>query len=134
MPALVLDTEAVDALAHPKARGATSLRAAAIGRLAQRHSARPVVPLPVLAEVYRGDRTDVEVDRLINTAADVIGITLRTVRLAGRLRTLAGTGSAVDALVVAAAIRLGGAVIATADPDDLRALAAHHPNIKIWSL
>lgn len=134
MPALVLDTEAVNALAHPKARGATSLRAVAIGRLAQRHSARPIIPLPVLAEVYRGDGTDVEVDRLIDTSADVVGIRLRTVRLAGSLRARAGRGSAVDALVVAAAVRLGGAVIATADPDDLRALAAGHPNIKIWPL
>jgi predicted nucleic acid-binding protein len=134
VPALVLDTEAVNALAHPTARGATSLRAAAIGRLAQRHSARPIIPLPVLAEVYRGDRTDVAVDRLIDTAADVVGITVRTVRLAGSLRAHAGRGSAVDALVVAAAIRLGGAVIATADPDDLRALAADHSNVKIWPL
>lgn len=134
MPALVLDTEAVNALAHPKARGATSLRAVAIGRLAQRHSARPIIPLPVLAEVYRGDGTDIEVDRLIDGAADVVGITLRTVRLAGSLRARAGRGSAVDALVVAAAIRLGGAVIATADPDDLRALAADHPNVKVWPL
>lgn len=72
MPALVLDTEAVNALAHPKARGATSFRAVAIGRLAQRHSARPIIPLPVLAEVYRGDGTDVEVDRLIDGARSAV--------------------------------------------------------------
>lgn len=88
----------------------------------------------MLAEVYEGDRTDVEVDRLIDTAADVVGITLRTVRLAGSLRVRAGRGSAVNALVVASAVRLGGAVIATADPDDLRALAADHPNVKVWAL
>lgn len=134
MPALVLDTEAVNALAHPRSRGATSLRAFAIGRLAERHSARPIIPLPVLAEVYRGDRSDVEVDRLIDSAADVVGITLRMVRLAGALRARTGKGSAVDALVVASAVRLGGAVIATADPDDLKALAADHPNVKIWPL
>jgi hypothetical protein len=36
--------------------------------------------------------------------------------------------------VVATAVRLGGGVIATSDPDDLRALAADHPNVRIWSL
>ena len=43
-------------------------------------------------------------------------------------------GSAVDAMVVATAIRLGGALIATADTHDLTALAQNHPNVKIWSL
>jgi len=37
-------------------------------------------------------------------------------------------------MVVATAIRLGGALIATADPLDLTALAQSHPNVKIWSL
>jgi hypothetical protein len=32
------------------------------------------------------------------------------------------------------AVRLGGGVIVTGDPDDLRFLAREHPNIKIYDL
>lgn len=38
---------------------------------------------------------------------------------------------AVDALVVATAIRLGGGLIVTHDPSDLELLAAGHPNVRI---
>ncbi len=88
----------------------------------------------VLAEVYRGDGSDATIDRLVRFAALVVPLSVPVARLAGRLRSRAGTGSAVDAIVVATAIRLGGAVIATADPDDLGALAAAHGNVRIWSL
>jgi formylmethanofuran dehydrogenase subunit C len=36
--------------------------------------------------------------------------------------------------VVATAIRLGGGVIITGDPDDLKALAREHGNIKVHGL
>lgn len=88
----------------------------------------------VLAEVYRGDGTDAAIDRLVRHAALVVPLSVPVARLAGRLRSRAGMGSAVDAIVVATAIRLGGAIIATADPDDLGALAAAHSNVRIWSL
>jgi len=92
------------------------------------------VPLAVLAEVYRGDATDVGVDRLFVSGVRRAGLDLRTARLAGQLRTKAGVGSAVDAIVIAIAIRLGGGVVATSDPDDLAALAADHLNVHVWSL
>ncbi|MDQ1420520.1 MAG: hypothetical protein QOJ52_2482 [Acidimicrobiaceae bacterium] len=38
---------------------------------------------------------------------------------------------AVDALVVATAIRLGGGVILTHDPTGLELLAVDHPNVRI---
>jgi predicted nucleic acid-binding protein len=88
----------------------------------------------VLAEVYRGDASDAGVDRLFVSGVHRVGLDLRTARLAGRLRSRAAVGSAVDAIVVATAIRLEGGVIATSDPDDLKALAADHPNVSIWSL
>jgi hypothetical protein len=37
-------------------------------------------------------------------------------------------------MVVATAVRLGGALVATADPDDLAALATNHSNVRIWAL
>ena len=40
----------------------------------------------------------------------------------------------VDAVVVATAIRLGGGIIATGDPDDLHSLARDHANIKVQAL
>lgn len=111
-----------------------NLRAEAIGRVVARDGGRPVVPMVVLAEVYRGDASDASVDRLARHSAEVVPLTLPLARLAGRLRRRSGKGSAVDAIVVATAVRLGGGVIATADPGDMRALAADHPNVRIWSL
>lgn len=90
--------------------------------------------MPVLAEVYREEPADAAIDRLVKTGVDLVGLSLRTVRLAGRLRSVAGTGSAVDAIVVATAIQLGGGIVATGDHDDLAALAADHPNVKVWDL
>lgn len=115
-------------------RGVRQARAIAITRRAQQEGAFKVVPLPVLAEVYRGDRSDAAIDRLFVTGVRRVGIDLRAVRLAGGLRARAGTGSAVDAIVITTAVRLGGGVVATSDPDDMRALAADYPNVKIWSL
>ena len=109
-------------------------RARAIARFAEREGVRPLIPLVVLAEVYRGDPTDAGIDRLSGRAADVVPLTPSLARLAGQLRTGAGRGSAVDAIVVATAVRIGGAVVATADPEDMQALAAGYPNVRIWSL
>jgi predicted nucleic acid-binding protein len=87
-----------------------------------------------LAEVYRGAATDANVDRLVSGIATTVGTDLRIARPAGQLRARARTGSPIDAIVVATAVRLAGGVIATSDPDDLSALAADHPNVRIWSL
>jgi predicted nucleic acid-binding protein len=43
--------------------------------------------------------------------------------------TYRGTGA--DALVIATAIRLGGGIVATGDPDDLRSLARDQRNVKV---
>jgi hypothetical protein len=42
--------------------------------------------------------------------------------------------SAIDAIVVATAIRLGGALIVTSDPDDPSRLAMDHPDVEIQPL
>ena len=41
---------------------------------------------------------------------------------------------AVDAFVVATAVALGGAVIATGDTDDIRVLSARYPNVSVFGL
>jgi hypothetical protein len=73
-------------------------RAIAITRVAQRNAAELVVPIVVLVEVYQGNRSDAAVDRLASRTAISVGLDLRTARLAGKLRTRAGVGSAVDAV------------------------------------
>ena len=44
-------------------------------------------------------------------------------------RVDAGSEMAVDALVVATAVRLGGGIAVTHDPEDLSAFAARNPNV-----
>jgi hypothetical protein len=55
-------------------------------------------------------------------------------RTAGALLGAARSTSTVDALVVAAAIELGGGVVLTGDPDDLDPLASGHPEVVIAAL
>jgi hypothetical protein len=88
----------------------------------------------MLAEVYRGDSSDAGVDRLFVSGVRRVGLDLRTARTAGDLRARARAGSAVDAIVVGTAVRLGGALIATSDLDNLATLAADSPTVAIWSL
>lgn len=57
----------------------------------------------------------------------------RTARIAGHLLARIDRGSelAVDALVVATTVRLGGGLILTSDPGDLELLAAEHRNVGV---
>lgn len=88
----------------------------------------PLVPSVVLAESLSGrQRSDAEVNRLLKTCNVVEELPERLARRAGSLRTLAGQGSAVDAVVVAMA-EPGGAVLG-GDLEDLRALASHAEDV-----
>lgn len=133
---LVLDSEAVSSLANPREQTVSARRAQALLTEAARRNALLRVPAAVLTEVYRGGRRDAAVDRIIGRANRVIALDHRTSRIAGGLLGRDGLDSchAVDALVVATAIRLGGAVIATGDPEDLASLARDHRNVMIQSL
>lgn len=95
------------------------------------------VPSAVLVEVYRGRGQDAAIDReLARGAARVVTTGRAIARIAGHLLATAGRGSemAVDALVVATAIRLGGGVVLTHDPGDLALLAAGHTNVRIAAI
>ena len=95
------------------------------------------VPSAVLVELYRGDGTDAAIDSVLARGfAQVVTTGARTARVAGHLLAAAGAGSelAIDALVVATAIRFGGGVVLTHDPDDLTRLAAGHPGIAIAAI
>lgn len=136
MTALVLDTRALQIVADPKA----DIRAARRMRDMLASAARmgiPVrVPTAVLAEAYRGTPADAAVDRVLGRGIRPITMGQGAARMAGGLRHRDRLDSChtVDALVAATAIRLGGGIIATGDPDDLRSLAREHPNVKVQAL
>jgi predicted nucleic acid-binding protein len=95
------------------------------------------IPSAVLVELYRGHGADEAIDGLLSCGfAQVVTTGTRTARIAGHLLADAHAGSemAIDALVVATAVRFGGGIVATHDPDDLRLLAERHPNVSIFAI
>jgi predicted nucleic acid-binding protein len=132
--ALILDSEALSALARPRSAPQRHARVRAAMRSAQ-HRDEPIrVPSATLVELYHGAGTDEPIDlELARGYAKVVTSGVRIARIAGHLLASAAVGSeqAVDALVVATAIRLGGGLILTHDPADLQLLAVGHPNVRI---
>jgi predicted nucleic acid-binding protein len=129
---LLLDSEALSALAHGPAARRDRVRAL-IFEMRSRELPIAVVSA-VLAEVVRGRHADAAVfaglrrDRVIVRSVDArVGVR------AGQLLGKAGAGSelAVDAFTVAVADLSGGAVIATADIKDLERLADHASSVVI---
>jgi predicted nucleic acid-binding protein len=131
---LILDTEALLALARPRNDPRRHERVRAALRSAERRN-RPVrVPSAILVELYRGAGTDEALDQVLGRGfARVVTTGVRIARIAGHLLAAAGrdSESAIDALVVATAVRLGGGLVLTHDPADLELLAADHPNVRI---
>jgi predicted nucleic acid-binding protein len=125
---LILDAGAVIALSRSDVRARAALAAAVeVG-------AEVSIPAVVVAETVRGAATDAPVNRVlkavgrVDTADEAIG------RTAGRLLGEATSSATVDAVVVATAVEAGGAIVLTGDPDDLRGLAAGHPEVVIEPL
>ena len=121
----VLDTGALVAAERGKERVARLFRMADDGQ------AHLVVPLPVVAEWWRG-RTDVREAILSATrivasvdAAKAAGVAL------ARLRSVDATLT-IDALVMATAALLD-AVVVTGDPTDFERLSAHFPGVVVLS-
>jgi len=135
--ALILDSEALNALANPTERGALALRARAIARIAHERGALVRVPSPVLAEVCRGGRLDAAVNQFLNReAVRVVELTRQIAQRAGSLLTIArmSSANAVDAFVVSTALEFELALIATGDPKDLKRLSLRHPQIALLAL
>lgn len=136
MTVLILDTRALEVVADPKADIGAARRMRDILTSAARMGIPVRVPTAVLAEAYRGIPADAALDRVLGRGIRPITMGHAMARLAGGLRHRDRLDSChtVDALVVASAIRLGGGLVATGDPDDLRSLAREHPNIKVQPL
>lgn len=135
--ALILDTEALNALAHASERSVLAERSRAILQIAHERRALVRVPAPVLAEVCRGSRFDAAIERLLNDRGiRVCALTQSIAQRAGRLLAKAKLPSAhaVDACVVATALDFDAAVIATGDPGDIRRLSSTHRQVKIFAL
>lgn len=90
----------------------------------------PVVPTVVLVESLRGHAgADARTNQFLKTCTTVTEVSVSHARRAARLRSEAGQGSAVDALVIALA-EPGGTVL-TGDRADLLALAAHAVEVSL---
>lgn len=125
MTSLVLDSGGLSRLAERRRQSARLIES-----LYRDGTWPPLVPTVVLTESLSGrPRTDATVNRLLKTCIVVEKIPESLARRAGVLRTLAGRGSAVDALVVATA-EPGGLVL-TSDVDDLSALAQYAEDVSI---
>lgn len=95
------------------------------------------IPSVALVELYRGGGTDGAIDGLLARGfARVVTTGVRMARIAGHLLARADAGSemAIDALIVATAVRFGGGLVVTHDPRDIRLLAATQPNVSVFSI
>jgi len=135
--ALILDAEALNALARPDERKVLFERARAILLVAHERKSLIRVPAPVLAELYRGSHFDAPLDHLLKSRGIVIcDLTPKIARSAGGLLAKAKRSSAhaIDAFVVATALTFDKAVITTGDSDDIKILAAGSRRITILAL
>jgi hypothetical protein len=90
----------------------------------------PIVPTAVLVECLTGTSgRDAGADRFLKRCTLIDRVPQQTARRAAHLRTRAGRGSAVDAIVVALAEP--GGVVVTTDFNDLAALAAHADDVLV---
>lgn len=125
---LVLDSGAVSRLT-----ARTGYSARLLAGLRARGLWPPVVLSPSLVECLRGDAgRDAPVNRLLKTCDLVEEVPEALARRAAFLRAKARAGSAVDALVVAAAE--GGGSVLTSDLGDVSALAAYANGVTVEGL
>lgn len=129
---LLLDSEAISAVAHGPAERRDKVRAL-IGAMRAREL--PVATVAsVLAEVVRGRAADAGVfaglrrERVEVRPVDArVGV--RAGQLLGRIR--ASSELAVDAFTVAVADLAGGAIVATTDRADIQRLATHASRVTV---
>jgi predicted nucleic acid-binding protein len=130
---LVLDSEALSALARGRSARADDVRAALTA--AHQLNRDVVVPAVILAELYRGAGHNQFVDACLNreSGIDVCDTTRQFARTVGGVLAAANAGSddLADAHCVAVAVDAGGGVIITGDPRDITRLAASYRNVVV---
>ena len=132
---LILDSGAIIALSRREDR-ARALVAAALEL-----EIPVIIPAPVIAETTRGTNADAVIDRVLRWMLRGSGVLApigeREARVAGRLLRQLGRAYAghnpptVDAMLVAVAVVRGGGILLTGDADDLQALAARNPEVRV---
>lgn len=134
--AVVLDTRALEVFADVKANKGAAQIVRDLITSAERTETPVRVPTTVLAEAYRGTSADASIDRVLGTTIRPITLGRAMARRAARLkhRDKLDSCHTVDASVIATSIRLGGGIVITGDPDDLKSLAREHPNVKVHAL
>lgn len=126
---LVLDSGGVSFLGERSPRALATLRALRDAGLWP-----PVVPTMVLVEALRGDERDASTNRFIKTCIVDDRVPISRARRASQLRSRSGTGSAVDALVVAIAEPshdVAAGTVLTGDAGDIGALAARADRVNV---
>lgn len=129
---LLLDSEALSAVAHGPAQRRDRVRALIAAMRGRRLPVATVAA--VLAEVVRGRPADAGVFAgLRRERVEVHPVDSRVGVRAGQLlgKVAAGSEMAVDAFTVAVADLVGGAVIATSDPEGLEHLGAYATRVSI---
>jgi hypothetical protein len=126
MPGLILDSGAVSFLASGSADDARAVSAV----FGSEDLWPPHVPSVLLVECLTGHpQKDARTNLFLKGCNVSTTLTEFTARRAAHLRTAAGRGSAVDAILVALAEPHG--VVLTGDKHDLRALAANAVEVTI---
>lgn len=129
---LLLDSEAISALAHGPAARRDRVRALVTVTRSREMAVGTVAA--VLAEVVRGHPRDAGVfTGLRRERIEVHPVDTRVAVRAGRLLGALGAGSelAIDAFIVAAGDLRGGGVVATVDVADIEALAAYASHVVV---
>lgn len=138
MKNLVLDSQALSTVARAAKDDRRARPVLAALQAALEMGNDVVVPAAVLAELYRGAGHDHLVDACLSRypAIEVVDTTRSLAKNVGNILARAGLGSAhhVDATVVAVAVREGGGLIMTSDPQDIETLAAGLVGVDIHGL
>jgi predicted nucleic acid-binding protein len=135
--ALILDSDALNALANRLTRSALAARARAILTVALQRGVLVRVPSPVLAEVCRGPRFDAAINHVMRARGILVhDLNEHIARRAGAILTRAKLSSnhAVDAFVVATAAEYPASMIATGDISDLTRLAAAIKHVRLFEI
>ncbi len=126
MSGIVYDTGALLA-AERRHRGVWALHEQSLA-----DGVRPIVPVVVLAQAWRG-APHANLSRLLR-GCQVAPDTEDLGKAAGAICGRTGTSDVIDALVVATALRLH-ALVVTSDPDDLQHLASSlHSKLAIFTV
>ena len=127
MTRVILDSGAIDRFARPHPDAP-----AQFAELKNSEFWPPLVPTVVLAECLTGrQQDDARTNRFIKTCDLLEDLPEEIGRRAAELRTQAGRGSAVDAILVALAEPDG--IVLTDDNNDIKALASHTRGVRVAS-